>query len=82
MEYIHQYQSPHEVILTATFSNLIGSEDWHILSTGNSELDRKIANDLPLESLTLMDGENNTGTPNPIWFQMTPSNGVYDSTTI
>jgi hypothetical protein len=82
MEYIHQQQYPHEVIPMATFSDLINSENWYSLSTGNSKLDKKIANDLPLESFTLMDGENNAGTRNPILFQMTISNGVYDSTTI
>ncbi len=32
-----------------------------IISTGNSELDKKIADGLPLESLTLIEGENDTG---------------------
>jgi flagellar protein FlaH len=39
----------------------MGGEDKHILSTGNSELDKKIADGLPLESLTLIEGENDTG---------------------
>ncbi|RXE55544.1 flagellar accessory protein FlaH [Methanoculleus taiwanensis] len=32
-----------------------------ILSTGNSELDKKIADGLPLQSLSLIEGENDTG---------------------
>ncbi|KUG19150.1 flagella-related protein [hydrocarbon metagenome] len=32
-----------------------------ILSTGNTELDKKIADGLPLRSLTLIEGENDTG---------------------
>jgi Predicted ATPases involved in biogenesis of archaeal flagella len=35
--------------------------DQSILSTGNSELDKKIADGLPLQSLTLIEGENDTG---------------------
>lgn len=42
-------------------SNLIGGEDRKILSTGNKEIDKKIADGLPLESLTLIEGENDTG---------------------
>ncbi|MDD3111879.1 MAG: ATPase domain-containing protein [Methanofollis liminatans] len=38
-----------------------GDEGKKILSTGNSELDKKIADGLPLESLTLIEGENDTG---------------------
>ncbi len=45
----------------ANISDLMGGEDRHILSTGNSELDKKIADGLPLESLTLIEGENDTG---------------------
>ena len=45
----------------AIMSDLMGGEDKHILSTGNSELDKKIADGLPLESLTLIEGENDTG---------------------
>jgi flagellar protein FlaH len=32
-----------------------------VISTGNSELDKKIADGLPLRSLTLIEGENDTG---------------------
>lgn len=42
-------------------SNLLGGEDKHILSTGNNEIDKKIADGLPLGSLTLIEGENDTG---------------------
>ena len=45
----------------ANISDLMGGEDRHILSTGNAELDKKIADGLPLESLTLIEGENDTG---------------------
>ena len=45
----------------ANISDLMGGEDRHIISTGNSELDKKIADGLPLESLTLIEGENDTG---------------------
>jgi flagellar protein FlaH len=45
----------------AIMADLMGGEDKHILSTGNSELDKKIADGLPLESLTLIEGENDTG---------------------
>ena len=45
----------------ATISDLMGGEDRRIISTGNSELDKKIADGLPLESLTLIEGENDTG---------------------
>lgn len=38
-----------------------GEEGKKILSTGNNELDKKIADGLPLESLTLIEGENDTG---------------------
>ena len=41
--------------------DLIGGEDKQILSTGNSEIDKKIADGLPLRSLTLIEGENDTG---------------------
>lgn len=36
-------------------------EAKNILSTGNVEIDRKIADGLPLQSLTLIEGENDTG---------------------
>jgi len=45
----------------ATISDLMGGEDRRIISTGNTELDKKIADGLPLESLTLIEGENDTG---------------------
>ena len=41
--------------------DLLGGEDKQILSTGNSEIDKKIADGLPLRSLTLIEGENDTG---------------------
>ena len=41
--------------------DLIGGEDKHIISTGNYELDKRIADGLPLVSLTLIEGENDTG---------------------
>jgi len=40
---------------------ILGGEDRKILSTGNSEIDKKIADGLPLGSLTLIEGENDTG---------------------
>lgn len=42
-------------------SDLLGGEDKQILSTGNGEIDKKIADGLPLRSLTLIEGENDTG---------------------
>jgi archaeal flagellar protein FlaH len=45
----------------ANISDLMGGEDRRIISTGNTELDKKIADGLPLESLTLIEGENDTG---------------------
>jgi flagellar protein FlaH len=45
----------------ANISDLMGGEDRRMISTGNSELDKKIADGLPLESLTLIEGENDTG---------------------
>jgi len=42
-------------------SSLLGGEDKNILSTGNSEIDKKIADGIPLGSLTLIEGENDTG---------------------
>ncbi|HVP93692.1 MAG TPA: ATPase domain-containing protein [Methanoregulaceae archaeon] len=41
--------------------DLLGGEDKQILSTGNNEIDKKIADGLPLRSLTLIEGENDTG---------------------
>src|SRR5690606_41970028 len=42
-------------------SSLLGGEDKNILSTGNNEIDKKIADGIPLGSLTLSEGENDTG---------------------
>ncbi len=42
-------------------SDIMGGDDRKILSTGNSELDKKIADGIPLESLTLIEGDNDTG---------------------
>jgi flagellar protein FlaH len=42
-------------------SGLIGGEDRKILSTGSNEIDKKIADGLPLGSLSLIEGENDTG---------------------
>ncbi|QSZ66293.1 flagellar accessory protein FlaH [Methanofollis aquaemaris] len=44
-----------------SLGDLLGGADKKILSTGNTELDKKIADGLPLESLTLIEGENDTG---------------------
>ncbi|KQC03874.1 MAG: flagellar accessory protein FlaH [Methanoculleus sp. SDB] len=41
--------------------DLIGGNDKKILSTGNPEIDKKLADGLPLESLSLVEGENDTG---------------------
>ncbi len=42
-------------------AGLLGGEDDRILSTGKKEIDKKIADGLPLGSLTLIEGENDTG---------------------
>jgi flagellar protein FlaH len=42
-------------------AGLLGGEDKKILSTGSNEIDKKIADGLPLGSLTLIEGENDTG---------------------
>ena len=47
--------------MAGSLGDIIGGEDRKIISTGNSELDKKIADGLPLESLTLIEGENDTG---------------------
>ena len=47
--------------MAESLGDLLGGQDRKILSTGNSELDKKIADGLPLESLTLIEGENDTG---------------------
>ncbi len=41
--------------------DLLGGEDRKILSTGYPDIDKKLADGLPLESLTLIEGENDTG---------------------
>ncbi len=46
---------------SAGLANILGGEDKQILSTGNTEIDKKIADGLPLGSLTLIEGENDTG---------------------
>ena len=38
----------------ANIADLMGGEDRQIISTGNSELDKKIADGVPLESLTVI----------------------------
>jgi len=45
----------------ADLGDLIGGDDRKILSTGNVEIDKRLADGLPLESLTLIEGENDTG---------------------
>ena len=47
--------------MAGSIADLMGGDDKQILSTGNSELDKKIADGLPLQSLTLIEGENDTG---------------------
>ena len=42
-------------------AGILGGEDKKILSTGNNEIDKKITDGLPLGSLTLIEGENDTG---------------------
>ncbi len=55
-------------------SDIMGGDDRKILSTGKSELDKKIADGIPLESLTLIEGDNDTGksvlTQQVIWGAM------------
>jgi flagellar protein FlaH len=45
----------------ADSSELTGGKEPQTISTGNSGLDRKIADGLPRSSLTLIEGENDTG---------------------
>jgi flagellar protein FlaH len=45
----------------ADLSDLMGGEDRQIISTGNTELDKKMADGLPTGSMTLIEGENDTG---------------------
>jgi len=47
--------------MAGSIADLMGGDDKQIVSTGNSELDKKIADGLPLQSLTLIEGENDTG---------------------
>jgi len=47
--------------VAGSIADLMGGDDKQIISTGNSELDKKIADGLPLQSLTLIEGENDTG---------------------
>lgn len=48
--------------MTETPQEQIASiEEMDILSTGNNELDKKIADGLPLRSLSIIEGENDTG---------------------
>lgn len=60
--------------MAGSLSDLMGGDDRQIVSTGNSELDKKIADGLPLQSLTLIEGENDTGksvlTQQIIWGSM------------
>ena len=44
-----------------TIADMKDAEAKNVISTGNSELDKKIADGLPLQSLTLIEGENDTG---------------------
>ncbi|KAF1078435.1 ATPase domain-containing protein [Methanogenium sp. MK-MG] len=41
--------------------DLLGGEDRKILSTGYPDIDKKLADGLPLGSLTLIEGENDSG---------------------
>jgi flagellar protein FlaH len=41
--------------------DLLGGLDTHILSTGNPEIDKRLSDGLPLESLSMIEGENDTG---------------------
>ena len=47
--------------MAADLSDSRGGEERKIILTGNSELDKKIADGLPVRSLTLIEGENDTG---------------------
>lgn len=63
-----------------SLGDIIGGSDRQILSTGNPEIDKKLADGLPLESLTLIEGENDTGksvmTQQIIWGAMKASLNV------
>lgn len=45
----------------ADIGDLLGKEEKRILTTGNAEIDKKLADGLPLGSLILIEGENDTG---------------------
>jgi len=47
--------------MQTTISDLIGGENRQIISQGNHLPDKEIEDALPLWSLTLIEGENNTG---------------------
>jgi flagellar protein FlaH len=47
--------------MPTSISDRRGGEDKQILSTGNHMLDKKIANSLPLQSLTPIEGGDDTG---------------------
>jgi flagellar protein FlaH len=47
--------------MAENIADLMGGEDRQIISTGNNELDKKIADGLPIGSLMLIEGENDTG---------------------
>jgi len=47
--------------MQTTISDLIGGENRRIISQGNHLPDKEIEDALPLWSLTLIEGENNTG---------------------
>jgi flagellar protein FlaH len=63
-----------------SLGDLLGGEEREILSTGNPEIDKKLADGLPLQSLTLIEGENDTGksviTQQIIWGAMKASLNV------
>ena len=65
----------------ANISDMMGDKDRQIFSTGNTEPDKKIVDGLPLELLTLIEGENESVVPDPIWLQVTTGNGVNAHTT-
>jgi flagellar protein FlaH len=44
-----------------TIADMKDAEAKNVISTGNGELDKRIADGLPLQSLTLIEGENDTG---------------------
>ena len=54
--------------------DLLGEEERKVVSTGNAEIDKKLADGLPLGSLILIEGQNDTGksvlTQQLIWGSM------------